>query len=101
EEDDRDDEELHPDAGVVAGRREAERPEDTREAAQRSGEDEQPELDPLDADAGEEGRLLAGADREGRSPERGRVEDDGEDDRQRGEERYRVRDVRVRDRNDA
>ena len=65
-----------PDAGVVAGRREAERPQHAGEPAQRPREDEQPELDALDADPGEERRLLARADREDRAPERRRVQDD-------------------------
>ena len=101
EQDDRDDEELEPDAGVVAGRCEPERPEHAGEAADHPGEDEQPELDPLDADARVEGRFLVRADREDRAPQRRRVQDDPEDDREHEEERDRVRDVRVRDRDDA
>src|SRR6266581_97999 len=65
------------------------------------GGDVKPELDPLDADAGEEGCLLAGADGEDRATERCGVQDDAEDDSEREEERDRVWDVRVWDRNDA
>ena len=90
-----------PMPGVVAGRGEAERPEHAGEPAQHPREDVEPELDPLDADAREERRLLAGADREDRAAERRRVEHDGEDDRQHAEERDRVRDVRAGDRDDA
>src|SRR5204863_5954483 len=80
---------------------EAERPEHACEAAQRPGKDEEPELDPPDADAGEEGGLLTGPDREHRPSEWRRMEDDAEDNRERGEEGDGVRDVRVRDRDDA
>ena len=90
-----------PDARVVAGRREPERPEHAGEPADHPGEDEEPELDPLDADAGVEGCLLVRADREDRAPQRRCVEDDPEDDGEREEDRDRVRDVRVRDRDDA
>src|SRR5207247_3013414 len=92
---------LRPDAGVVTGGCEPKRPEHTRETTQCSGEDEQPELDSLDADPGEEGSLLAGTDGEDRATERRCVQDDGEDDGERQEERDRVRDVRAGDRNDA
>ena len=95
EQDDRDDEQLQPDARVVAGGGEPERPEDAGEPAQQPGEDEEPELDPLDADAREERRLLTGADREDRPTERRRVQDDAEDDRQHDEERDRARDLRA------
>ena len=101
EQDDRHDEQLEPDAGVVASRREAERPEHARETTRHPGEDEQPELDPLDADAGVEGCFLVRADREDRAPQRRGMKDDAEDDRERQEDHDRVRDVRVRDRDDA
>src|SRR3979490_562435 len=77
------------------------RPQHAGESAQRPGEDEQPELDLLDANAREECRLLTGADREERAPERRRMENDGEDDREHSEECDRVPDVRSGNRNDA
>ena len=77
---DRDDVELDPDPGVVAGGCEAERPEHAGEPAQHPREDVQPELDPLDADPRKECRLLVCTDREDRTTERRRVENHGEDD---------------------
>ena len=101
EQHDRDDEQLLPGARVVAGRGEAERPEDPGEAAEHAREDEEPELDPLHADAGEERGLVPGADREDRAPERRRVQDDADHEREDREEQDRPRDLRARDREHA
>src|SRR4029079_5816122 len=64
-------------------------------------QDEEPELDPLHTNARVEGCLLVRPDREDRASQGRYVEDDAEDDGEPEEDRNRVRDVRMRDRDDA
>ena len=74
--------ELEAEPVVLDGGREAERVEDPDGRADHAREDEQPHLDPLDADPGEGRRLLVRADRVERAPERREVEDEPEDHRE-------------------
>ena len=59
---------------LAARRRVAQRDDDAGQRGDHARQDEQDQLDPLDAQAGEARRLLVGADREDRAAERRRVQ---------------------------
>ena len=93
EQHDGDDGQLEADGVVGARGGEAEGEDDAGERGDHAGDHEEPELDPLDAHAGEVRGLLVGAHREDRAPDPGAVQHDAEHHRQDHEQDERVRDL--------
>src|SRR3954451_404668 len=93
EQDAGDDRQLEPGAVVAARATAAHRVDDPGQGGDRARDDEQPELDALDAQPGEARRLVVGADREDRAADGGPVQRHAEDHGQDCEQDRRVGDL--------
>src|SRR3954470_24368428 len=98
EEHDGHDVQLEAGAGAVTHRRVLQGEQDAGERAEQAAEHEEPELDAIDPDAGELGRLRLQTDRHHRAAERRVVEYDSEHDRQDEEEDHRPGELAARHR---